>query len=423
MRVKQSPDVAQQIMEELLRPFSEVDVYIDNIGIFSNSWEEHLQSLNKILKILQDNNFTVNPLKCEWAVQETDWLGYWLTPTGIKPWKKKIDAILKIKPLTTVLELKSFIGSITFYRDMFQRRSHLLAPLTAQVGKKKLDWNLECDTAFKTIKALIAKEAFLQYPDHNKPFHIYADASDYQLGSVIMQDDKPIAFFSRKLNSAQRNYTTGEKELLSIVETLKEYRTMLFGCRELHVHTDHKNLTFNNLQTQRVLRWRLFAEEYNPIFHYIEGSKNTAADALSRLPFSERQNTEYPENTYDIKCQPKTAVKINSSVETFYSMAIDDPDLLDCFVHLPDQQDIPFQMDFQTIAQAQSQDAALLEQSQSEPYKVQRRNYDGTQVYCYISSPGGPSRIYLPINLLQDTVQWYHLALGHCGTSRLADTL
>jgi transposase InsO family protein len=414
MGVKQAPDIAQEIMEELLRPYDESDVYIDDIGIFSSTWDEHLYSLDRILRLLQENNFTVNPLKCEWGVQETDWLGYWLTPEGLKPWKKKVDPVLAIQPPKTVSELRSFIGSIQFYRDMYRRRSHILAPLTSQTGRRQLTWTSECEQAFKAAKAMIAAEAFLQYPDHNKPFYIYADASDYQLGSVIMQEGKPVAFFSRKLTSAQRNYTTGEKELLSIVETFKEYRTMLYGCQEIHVYTDHKNLTYQNLQTQRVLRWRLFIEEYGPIFHYIEGSKNTAADALSRLPFVEQQHT-HP------SCSSLTVGDTNTS---FYSMAMDDDELYDCFVHLPDQLGVPFQLDYQVIAQAQVQDATLLRQRQAQPLTIQQRLYaPGTSLYCYVATPGGEGKIYLPDCLLKDTVRWYHLALGHCGTTRLADTL
>ena len=188
MGVSQSPDVAQEIMESLLRQLEEIDVYIDNIGVFTDSWEHHLVILEKVLTILQDNNFTVNPFQCKWGVKETNWLGYWLTPTGLKPWKKKIDAILALQRPQTVSQLRSFIGGVTFYRDMFPHQSHLLAPLTAQVGKKKLNWTPECQQAFQAVKALLAKDAFLSYyPDHNQPFHIYCDASDLQLGSVIMQ--------------------------------------------------------------------------------------------------------------------------------------------------------------------------------------------------------------------------------------------
>ena len=96
------------------------------------------------------------------------------------------------------------------------------------------------------MKALITQDVMIRYLDHNLPYHIYMDASEFQMGSVIIQEGAPVAYFSRKLNAAQRNYSTIEKELLSIVETLKEYRTMLFGCRELHIYTDHKNLTLTS---------------------------------------------------------------------------------------------------------------------------------------------------------------------------------
>jgi hypothetical protein len=126
-------------------------------------------------------------------------------------------------------------------------------------------------------------------PDFNNPFHLYTDASDHQLVAVIIQDKKPIAFYSQKLNTAQKRYTTTEKnrELLSAIETCKEYKNILLG-NPIIVFTDHKNNTFNGLKaSDRVLRscWLLLLEEYRVIFEYFPGKKNVVADAdaLSRL--------------------------------------------------------------------------------------------------------------------------------------------
>ena len=136
---------------------------------------------------------------------------------------------------------------------------------------------------------MIGCGVLLGYPDFNAPFEIHTDASKFQLGAVISQKGKPIAFYSRKINSAQQNYTTTEKELLSIVETLKEFRNILLG-HQITVYTNHKNLTYKIFNTERVMRWRLILEEFGPELKYIKGENNVIADTLSRLEKSDNQD-------------------------------------------------------------------------------------------------------------------------------------
>ena len=168
-----------------------------------------------------------------------------------------------MKAPSTITDLRGFIGLVGFYNDLFPHCSQILAPLTSlgnlpkgtKLGKL---WTTECNEAFEKMKAIVAADCLLTYPDHNKPFYIYTDASDFQMGAVIMQREnagvlRPVAYFSQKLSSAQRKYTTMEKELLSLVMVLKKCRTMLYGAKLL-IYTGHKNLTFDNFNTQQMLR-------------------------------------------------------------------------------------------------------------------------------------------------------------------------
>jgi hypothetical protein len=128
----------------------------------------------------------------------------------------------------------------------------------------------------------VSQETFLAFSDFEKEFHVYIAAPNTQLGAVIMQEGKPLAFYSRNFNSAQTRYITGEQELLSIVETLKAFRDILLGQQAI-VYTDHFNIVYVKLSNDRITRWRLLLEEYGPKYVHITGKNNIFADALSRL--------------------------------------------------------------------------------------------------------------------------------------------
>jgi hypothetical protein len=124
-------------MENVLSDIEDANVYIDDVGAFSSNWEHHINLLATILWQLRENGFTINQLKYEWAVKETDWLGYWLTPRGLKPWKKKIDPILHMDHPHNATELCMFIGCVNYYCDMWPSRARIVKPLTDQSGLKK----------------------------------------------------------------------------------------------------------------------------------------------------------------------------------------------------------------------------------------------------------------------------------------------
>jgi hypothetical protein len=147
-------------------------------------------------------------------------------------------------------KLRMFISCVNYHRDMWPGCAHILKPLTDQSSLKKkapIKWTDEMQKAFDKMRLLMAANALATYLDHNKWFDIYTDASDFQLGTCIIQEGRPVAYFLQKLTKSQQNYTTMEKEMLSIVATLEEFQSMLLGA-DIHVSTDHKNLMFDTLK-------------------------------------------------------------------------------------------------------------------------------------------------------------------------------
>jgi hypothetical protein len=310
-----------------------------------------------------------------------------VTRTGIQPIQKKVQAMQAIKTPKTREQLRGFIGMINFYRDMWKNRASLLAPLAALTSKNvPCLWTEEHQKSFDTVKRVIGREVSLAHPDFNAPFQIHTDASKTQIGAVMSQNGKPIAFYSRKMNSAQQNYTVTEKELLSIVATLKEFRNILLG-QQITVFTDHKNLTYRNFNTERVMRWRLVLEEFGPDLQCIKGENNVVADALSRLDIDDEQ-------------------------EIF--------NVSECFGY--DDDDLPpssHPTRYKEITKAQLDDPAL--QTKLRIHKGCTENVfrGGDEDYKLICRN---NKTCLPQALQQKTMDWHHETLCHPGTTRTEAT-
>jgi hypothetical protein len=195
---------------------------------------------------LQEAAFQVNPDKCLWFQPAVTYLGFLITRDGIKPQPDKIQGIINMQRPKTQRDVRRFVGMVNFYRDLYPKRAETLAPLTDLCGqKKKFIWDDQHEAAFLKMKDTLAQETMLTYPEFDQPFVIYTDASELQIGGVVTQNDKPLGFFSKKLNDTQKWYPVTEQELLAISETLKYFKHMLLG-HKIIVRTDHKNLTYPN---------------------------------------------------------------------------------------------------------------------------------------------------------------------------------
>ena len=205
-----SPDIFQEKMSENFVGLDTVCVYIENLWhVTKGSWIEHLIVLEEMFAWLHKAGLKVNTGKSCFGAHGFEYLGYHVTCDGVMPIPKKVEAIQALAVPKTRKKLRQLIIVINFYRDMWQKCSEIIAPLTALTSKNfNYEWKDKHQECFDAIKCVIGRELFLAYPDFNAPFEIYTDAFKLQIGATIYQKGKPIDLYSLNMNNAQQKYTT-----------------------------------------------------------------------------------------------------------------------------------------------------------------------------------------------------------------------
>ena len=210
----------------------------------------------------------------------------------VQPIHAKVDAIVNFPQPKTKKELMRFLGMAGYYRKFCRNFSDVVSPLTNLLSKNaKFVWNGKCVQAFLMVKTMLGSAPILSAPDFTKPFMLAVDASDVGVGSVLLQEDDfgvchPVCYFSKKLNSHQRNYATIEKEALAVILAVQHFEVYLYAAaRPIVIFSDHNPLTFVHKmknKNQRLLRWSLTLQEFDLVIQHIKGRDNLIADALSR---------------------------------------------------------------------------------------------------------------------------------------------
>lgn len=267
-----------------------VFVYIDDLMIVSADFSTHIKRLRAVADRLRKANLTINVTKSKFVMREIDYLGYIVGNGCLKTNPEKVRAIAEFPQPRTIRQLRRFLGLTGWYQRFISNYSTVCAPLTDLKGTaEKFQWNDEAQAAFEKLKFELMSAPVLSHPDFSRPFIIQCDASATGVGGVLCQvgsdgEEHPIAFMSKKLNGAQKNYSVTELECYAAVLSVKKFRPYIEGM-EFKILTDHASLKWLMNQKDlsgRLARWSLKLQCYNFTIEHRRGSTNIVPDALSR---------------------------------------------------------------------------------------------------------------------------------------------
>ena len=286
-------------------------VYIDDIVIYSETYEQHVIHTKLVLSKLRQAGLKIKWEKCEWAMNEITYLGFIIGNGQIRPSELKTKALFHYTQPKTKKQIHRFVGLVNFYRNFIENYAEVAAPLIKALDKKaKFKWSDELNTSFNYLREYLTTEkgmgrGIMLLPDLTKIFKLECDACNYGIGALLTQNLNgewlPTGYYSKRLNSTEIKYATNEKELMALVMAMQHWRMYLLGRKFIAV-TDHKPLKWIMSMAkppQKLSRWLLTIGEFDFELQFRAGKENANADAMSRWLATEDEDKEGEEPTYN----------------------------------------------------------------------------------------------------------------------------
>ena len=418
-----APASFQAYVNDCLRNFLDIFcvVYLDDVLIFSDTLEEHVVHVKKVLSRLREYGLTCKLSKCEFHVTSVSFLGFIISPDGISMEPDRVTAITEWPVPKSVQDVQIFLGFANFYRRFIEGYSHITSPISALLRKnQQFRWSSKAQEAFEELKRHFTSAPVLRHFDPDLPIRLHTDASGFAISGIISQlhDSQwhPVAFFSRKCIPAECNYGTPDLEMLAIVESMRHWRHYLEGSRHsIQVLSDHKNLTTfmsTKVLNRRQARWAELLADYDFVLTHTPGKRNPA-DGPSRRP-------DYAENPLPIgslippqalRLLPSPSPPPSPSLSPSFTTSINA-----LFANLVGVHAAVVSNHRSQILASYYTDA-IAQQHLSTPMSSNWSCKDGLLLYKGL--------IYVPETLRMDMLREHHDAplAGHCGIARTLELI
>ena len=294
----QAPAYFQLLVSKVIEGLPFAFGYLDDILVFSANIKEHLEHVRILSQRLREVDLKLSKRKCCFLKAHVQYLGHYISGSGLKPVPEKLENLKRMPPPTDVTGVRKFLGFIGYYQNFIPRYSDIARPLTNLTCKDEVfDWSGACQGAFEMLKEALLKEPILKYPDPSKPYVLYTDASKYAWARVLTQsyqhrDEKgmkeihhPITYISGLFRGPQINWVALVKEAYAIYMSTRKLDYYLDEVATT-IRSDHlplKRFLEHKTKNSKVDNWSLDIAHYNLQFKYVKGIKNTLADTMSRL--------------------------------------------------------------------------------------------------------------------------------------------